>query len=196
MRNKTIPRDILFLIAKLSAILFLIAGLAGILLGFVHDITKEPIAKAELATKQKAMIEILPKAEEFKTKEMELPEQILEVNEAYASGEIVGYTIKVAPKGYSGAVEIMVGLYTDGTTGGIKILSHTETPGLGANAVKPDFSDQFKNKATDASLSVIKGTATNDSEIEALTGATITSNAVVKGVNDALDFYNSTLKGE
>lgn len=181
---------------RLGMILFLIAALAGLSLGAVYSITAEPIAKANATAKQNAMIEILPKADEFKDHQIELNDKILEVNAGYKDGEIVGYAIKVSPKGYSGAVEIMVGVYTDGTVGGMKILSHSETPGLGANAPKPKFSGQFVNKSTSEELAVVKGSASADNQVEAITGATITSRAVVNGVNDAVEFYNSNLKGE
>ncbi len=181
---------------RLGMILLLIAALAGLSLGAVHSITAEPIKEANASAKQNAMIEILPKVDEFKDHQIELNDKILEVNAGYKDGEIIGYAIKVSPKGYNGAVEIMVGIYTDGTIGGIKILSHSETPGLGANAPKPKFSGQFANKSTSEELEVVKGTASAENQVEAITGATITSRAVVNGVNDAVEFYNSNLKGE
>ena len=110
--------------------------------------------------------------------------------------EIAGYAIKVAPKGYGGPVEIMVGISTDGKVTGIKILSHTETPGLGANAPQPKFSDQYKDKPTKDKLEVVKTVPSKENQIQAITGATITSKAVTLGVNDAIDFYNSSLKGD
>lgn len=181
---------------KLGIVLLLISGLAGVLLGFVHDITLEPIAKTEAAAKQKAMNEILPDADEFKVSQVQLTDKVLEVNEGYKDGKIVGYAIKVSPKGYSGAIEMMVGVSTSGEIGGIKILKHTETPGLGANAPNPEFSGLFAGKSADSTLVVVKGASTSDNQISAITGATITSKAVVLGVNDALEFYNSNLKGE
>ena len=79
---------------------------------------------------------------------------------------------------------------------GIKILSHTETPGLGANAPKPQFSGQYKDKPIENKLEVVKVAPTKDNEIQAITGSTITSKAVTLGVNDAIDFYNTSLKGD
>ncbi len=89
----------------------------------------------------------------------------------------------------------MVGLSSAGKVTGIKILSHTETPGLGANAPLPKFSDQYKNKPIKEKLEVVKVAPSKDNQIQAITGATITSKAVTLGVNDAVDFYNSSLKG-
>src|SRR3712207_8052036 len=89
---------------------------------------------------------------------------------------------------------MMVGITTDGKVSGIKILSHSETPGLGANAETPQFSGQYKDKPA-KELEVVKGTASADNQIAAITGATITSKAVTKGVNEAIEFYDSKLKG-
>jgi Na+-translocating ferredoxin:NAD+ oxidoreductase subunit G len=180
---------------RLGAILLIITAIAGLLLGAAHSVTLEPIAKQEQMTKATAMREILPKAQDFKVKEVALEGVIKEVNEGTASGKLSGYAIKVAPKGYGGAVELMVGISTEGKVEGIKVLSHSETPGLGANASQPKFSGQFAGKPIAKDLVVVKKAPSADNEIEAITGATITSKAVTNGVNEAIKFYNSKLKG-
>lgn len=180
---------------RLGFILLFITALAGLALGGAYSITKGPIAETAAKEKQAAMIEILPQAGEFKEFEDKTNEKILEVNAGYKDGEIIGYALKVAPKGYAGAIEMMIGISNDGTIGGIKILSHSETPGLGANAPNPEFSGQFEKKSIDNSLEVVKTGASKENEVQALTGATITSRAVTDGVNDAVEFYKSTLKG-
>jgi len=180
---------------RLGLILLLITGIAGFLLGGAYEITKAPIAASIEADKQAAMKAILPTADNFEKSDVKMTEKISEVNKGLKGTDIAGYAIKVAPKGYGGPIEIMVGLSTDGKLTGIKILSHTETPGLGANAPEPKFSDQYKNKPTKAKLEVVKTVPSKDNQIQALTGATITSKAVTLGVNDAIDFYNSSLKG-
>ena len=183
---------------RLGLILLLITGIAGFLLGGAYEITKAPIATAIDADKQAAMKEILPTADKFENADVNIEgnEKISEVNVGLKGTEIAGYAIKVAPKGYAGPVEIMVGISTDGKVTGIKILSHTETPGLGANAPKPKFSGQFKDKPTKDKLEVVKIAPSKENQIQAITGATITSKAVTLGVNDAIDFYNSSLKGD
>jgi len=150
------------------------------------------------------MKEVLPSATNF-TKiasvtpndgekfDMKLDENgsVKEVNKA--DGE--GYAIKVGTKGYGGEILMMVGINKDGKIGGIKILAHNETPGLGAKAPEKEFSGQYDKKSIEKSLKVVKTKPSADNEIEAITGATITSNAVTKGVNDAVEFYNKELKG-
>lgn len=180
---------------RLGLILLLITGIAGFLLGGAFEITKAPIAASIEADKQTALKEILPTADKFTKTDVKLNEKISEVNSALKGTEIEGYAIKVAPKGYGGLVEIMVGISKDGKVSGIKILAHTETPGLGANAPEPKFSGQFKDKPTKDKLEVVKIAPTKENQIQAITGATITSKAVTLGVNDAIDFYNSSLKG-
>ena len=183
---------------KLGLILLLITGIAGILLGGAYEITKVPIAKQIASDRQAAMKEILPSADKFDTADVDIKgnEKISEVNAGLTGTQIAGYAIKVTPKGYSGAVNIMVGISTEGKVTGIKILSHTETPGLGANAPKPEFSGQYKDKPIENKLEVVKIAPTKENQIQAITGATITSKAVTLGVNDAIDFYNSSLKGD
>ena len=182
---------------KLGLILLLITGIAGLSLGGAFEITKGPIAEKVAADKQAAMKELLPVAEKFDTTDIDLKgnEKILEVNTGVSGTEIAGYAIKVAPKGYGGPVEVMVGISSEGKVTGIKILSHSETPGLGANAPKAEFSDQYKDKPIKEALEVVKATPTKENQIQAITGATITSKAVTLGVNDAIDFYNTSLKG-
>jgi H+/Na+-translocating ferredoxin:NAD+ oxidoreductase subunit G len=178
---------------RLGLILFLITALTGLTLGAANSITAGPIAETKAKAKQAAMQEILPAADEFKEIADKNNDTVLEVNAGYKNDEIVGYALKVAPKGYGGKVEMMVGISNEGIIGGIKILSHSETPGLGANAPKPKFSGQFAKKSISKKLQVIKGKASKENEVEALTGATITSRAVTGGVNSAIDFYKSEL---
>ncbi|MBK5240484.1 RnfABCDGE type electron transport complex subunit G [Clostridium sp.] len=182
---------------KLGLILLLITGIAGFLLGGSYEITKGPIAATVAADKKAAMTELLPSADNFETADVKLDgnEKISEVNVALKGTEIIGYAIKVAPGGYGGPIETMVGISSDGKVTGIKILALLETPGLGANAPNPEFSDQYDNKPTKEKLEVVKISPSKENQIQAITGATITSKAVTLGVNDAIDFYNTSLKG-
>lgn len=110
-----------------------------------------------------------------------------------ASGNTVGATIKMNVKGFNPNIELTVGIQSDGTVSGIKISSHEETPGLGAKATEAAFSDQYKGKPADGSISVIKNGTPADSEIVAITGATITSNGVTSAVNLAAQYYAENL---
>jgi len=172
---------------RLGIILLIITAVSGFLLGFAQKITKEPIAIQEQKTKSEAMQIILPSATEFKASNKQASGLIKEVNEGYNGSKIDGYILRVDPKGYGGLIDMMVGISTDGKITGIKILSHSETP-------NPKFSGQYTNKPA-KELKVVKGEASGDDQISALTGATITSRAVTTGVNEAVKFYDSNLKG-
>jgi electron transport complex protein RnfG len=193
MGNQTGNKEIF----SLGLRLLMITAIAGLILGLAHKVTLEPIAKQQKIENDSAMQEVLPAAEAFNLKEVTLPDGsiIKEVNEGTKGSDVAGYAIKVSPKGYGGLIDMMVGISNEGKVEGIKILSHSETPGLGANAPNQEFSGQYKGKPIEQPLEVVKTEPSGDNQIKAITGATITSNAVTKGVNDAIDFYNKELKG-
>lgn len=174
-------------IARLGGILFVIAAICSGMVAFANEITKGPIADQKAQAKALAMQEVLADADSFE--EIDSPEGIDEIQIGMKDGQQVGYAIRVAPKGYDGPIEIMVGLSNDGVVEGINILSHSETPGLGANATDPDFTDKFKGK--DQPLRVSTGSAPADDEISAITGATITSASVTEGVNQAIEYVQN-----
>ncbi|MCY6484557.1 RnfABCDGE type electron transport complex subunit G [Clostridium aestuarii] len=185
-------------IISLGLTLLLITAIAGIILGGAHKITAEPIAIQQKKENDAAMQEVLPKAESFEEQDKkQLPKDgiILSVNQGIAGSDVAGYAIKVAPKGYAGLIEMMVGISSEGKIEGIKILAHGETPGLGAKAPEKEFSGQYAGKSIEKNLVVVKTAPANDNEIKAITGATITSSAVTRGVNSAIEFYNEKLKG-
>lgn len=105
------------------------------------------------------------------------------------SEEKIGYVFLTSAKGYGGDIDIMVGIGNDGSVKGVTVLSISETAGLGMNAKNDKFLNQYKDKNSE--ISVIKTGTPSDNEIQALTGATITSNAVTSAVNTALDLYKT-----
>ncbi|MDO4561727.1 MAG: RnfABCDGE type electron transport complex subunit G [bacterium] len=182
-------------IIKLGLVLFIITAVTGLILGAVHTITLAPIREAQAREKNEALAATLPGATEFK----ELPPQadagiIKEIYEGSDGGKTVGYNFTVTPKGYGGPLELIIGISSEGRVMDIKILSHSETPGLGAKAVEEPFAGQFKNKLFEK-LSVTKTPAEAEDQIQAISGATITSSAVVKGVNDALACWKANFSG-
>ena len=107
--------------------------------------------------------------------------------------ETVGYAFTLSANGYGGAVKCVVGVEKGGKITAVEITDvSNETPGLGQNATKTSFTDQFKGKS--AELSVVKSGA-KENEVQAVTGATITSRAVTKSVNLALELYKQ-IEGE
>lgn len=93
-----------------------------------------------------------------------------------------GKTISVSPKGYGGPIEMLLGIDDQGKVTGVKIMNHRETPGLGANIAKPEFLKQFVGKSAGDPLEPKK-------DIDAITGATISSRAVCQGVKNALEKF-------
>ncbi|MDR3355153.1 MAG: RnfABCDGE type electron transport complex subunit G [Synergistaceae bacterium] len=183
-------------IAKLGIILFTVTAITGLILGVVHEITLVPIQQTQERLKNEALEGVLPDADSFTP--IDIAENadpvITEINEAKKGGEPAGYCITVKSKGYGGPIEMVVGIPSTGGVRAIRILGHTETPGLGAKAPLPQFSGQFDNVNADR-LSVVKSASAAPGDIQAISGATITSNAVADGVNVALEYWSKELKG-
>lgn len=181
-------------IIKLGLILLLITSVAAVVLGLSNSITEEKITEAEALTSEEARKEVLPEGETFEDAKLKIDnDKVLEVYVGLKDGNKVGYAIKTATPGYGANVEVITGISVDGKITGIKVVSHQETPGLGANATSSQFQDQFKEKDTDEEVVVVKSTPSNNNEVQALTGATITSRAVTNGVNTARDLFNKEL---
>ncbi len=168
--------------------LFVICVIIALLLGFTNELTKGAIDKNAVLKEQKAMETVCPSGVNF-SKEEVVPS---EMGEAYIAfdkdGNIIGYAISVTEKGYGGDIEVMVGMNFVGEITGVEILSINETPGLGMNAKDETFRSQFKGLPPTGGFSA-KDTAQQKQNVDALTGATITSQAVSGAVNKAVDIY-------
>ena len=195
-------------IIKNTLILTAITLVAGVLLGLVYEITKEPIALAKEAAKKEAYQQVMSDADAFEGLEL-IEEAIKEVEdtvessgctinevvEAKANGETVGFVVTTTTsEGYGGEIQISVGILTDGTVNGVAILSIGETAGLGMKATEEEFYGQYAGKKVEF-FSVTKTGISADNEIDALSGATITSNAMTKAVNSAVVYYKHALGG-
>jgi electron transport complex protein RnfG len=190
---------------KDAIILFLITLISGLALGYVYEITKEPIKQREIEDKLAAYQLVFPEAESLTTEETltALGTQtdltslnaeyngitIDEITAAYKSNnEMSGYIIKVTTnQGYKDLITLAIGYSTAGVITGVETLAINETAGLGQLADEPEFKDQFKDKNVEQ-FSVVKTGASSDDQIDAISGATITSRAVVNAVNAGIDF--------
>ena len=178
MKSESTVKYILRLTLTLLAICAVVAGI----LAAVNSITAPIIAEAKEAKTQQAISAVLPGGgEKIDFAGADATGMVLEV---YASE--TGYAVKAAPSGFGGAITMMVGISTEGKVLGISIISHAETPGLGAVASQNTdkgvaFREQF--------VGLISGITIGDGEnqIDSLSGATISSQAIVDGVNAALD---------
>jgi electron transport complex protein RnfG len=197
-------------IVKNTLILSAITIVAGCLLGLVYEITKAPIAQAQENAKQEAYKTVLADAAEFTVDETldaaaaanvlqeagYTGDDIAEVAKALdASGAVMGYVITVTShEGYGGDIKISVGILSDGTVKGIEMLEISETAGLGMKAAEDDFKNQFKDKQVEK-FSYTKSGEDGDDKIDALSGATITTNAVTNAVDCALVYFQNVLGG-
>ena len=185
---------------KLGLNLLIISAVAALLLALTNSVTASTIAQRNEQANAEARKLVLESAQDFEeVKDVKTDNSKgVEVSEIYeakdASGNTVGYTLKVLPSGYGGTIELMVGIDSaKGQVSGINVVSNSETAGLGAKSTDPEFSDQYKGKPLEE-LSVLKNGTPGDIEIKAISGATITSTAVTNGVDAAIEVYNNSLK--
>ena len=169
-------------ILRLTLTLLLITGVTAALLGLVNELTEDKIDKLTREKAEKAMQEVLP-AEQYEA----LPVEADGITAAYRAGD-AGYVLRVSTSGFGGAIDMMVGVDTNGTVTGISIISHSETASLGANCTREDFRSQFVGAS--GAVAVTK----DGGQIEALTGATVTSRAVSDGVSLALRYVKEVLE--
>lgn len=178
-------------IISLGLNLAIICAIAAFGLSFTYAVTRERIAAQIWAEQIKAARVVLPKVkkdEDFKERK-DLQEQLKKklpeldkIFEGYSNGEVVGYAVQVLPRGYGGPITMIVGIRLDGKTTGISIVNHKETPGLGTEIENPAWQKQFKEKTVKDRLEVNK-------DVDAISGATISSKAISKGVKEALKAY-------
>lgn len=170
-----------------ALILFVICLIVSALLGLTNMLTKDKIEQAQQQKEEASRKIVLAEAESFELGNEE------NTYKGLKGGETVGWVFVTESKGYGGTIKVMTGIGTDDQIKGVVILSQNETPGLGANATKTEFTDQFKQAAN--SLTVTKNGPSGDGSISAMTGATITTKAVTQAVNAAVEAYNSVKGG-
>lgn len=205
-KNNTMVKD--------AMILFAITLIAGLLLGIVYQVTKEPIAAQKEKAKQEACKEVFADAASFEEAQIVLNEEGkakwledweaqgfggVDMGETFMkaldeSGAVLGYVLTVTDhEGYGGDIQFMMGVREDGTLNGISLLAIAETAGLGMRAeevLKP----QFANKTAEV-FEYTKTGAVGDNQIDAISGATITTHAITNGVNGGLYYFRTMVMG-
>ncbi|WWR14798.1 RnfABCDGE type electron transport complex subunit G [Lachnospiraceae bacterium JLR.KK008] len=191
-----------------AAILFVITVVAGAILGSVYSVTKEPIAEQEEKKKQEACQEVFADAAAFEAMEVNEEETVVvlaaggyeksSVNQVMraqdTAGNDLGYVITITShEGYGGDIQFSMGVRMDGTLNGISILSIAETPGLGMRAEEV-LQPQFAEKQV-AQFTYTKTGAVSDDQIDAISSATITTNAMTNTVNAGLYYFHTALEG-
>jgi len=168
-------------IIRYGFVLAIICIIASGLLAGVNSLTKPKIIAQARAEEQSSLKEVLPQAENFEP--VKSAEDIIYYKAYDKNGKFMGAAFKASGKGYSSLIETMVGMLDDGTITAIKVLSQNETPGLGANVAEPPFTSQFSHKK-------------NLDDVQAITGATISSKAVIDLVRKKAQEIKELIKNE
>ncbi len=181
-------------IVRPAAVLLIICLIAAGLLGYVNAITSGPIADQEAAAQEESMKAVFADAAEFGEAEAiedDAPEEhdnidITTITPALdESGEPIGYAVAITAKGFSAGLQLMFGVDEEGTLTGLSVVNcSNETPGLGANAANESFYSQFAGMSGDIAVTKDGG------QVEALTGATITSRAVSNSATRAIEYVS------
>lgn len=178
-------------ILKLGLFLLLIAGIAGLGIAYVNQMTAPLIEEQLVNEKVNSLLEVFPEGDSIRDEtekylDSDADPVLKGLHVAYEDNNMVGVIYLVEPFGYNGAIQLMAGfdLATQKITG-IKVLSQSETPGLGANAEEPFFAERFQGKSIENPIEIVKQEPVGDNQVLAITSATITSKAVASGVNAA-----------
>lgn len=164
-------------IIKPVLVLVCICLVVTALLAYINSVTSPIIAKAEQEKTEQAMSEVLTEADGFEKLEIEnLPDRVTEV---YTANNGSGYVFMLTTKGYGGDMKLICGMKADGTIEQCKTLSHAETSGLGSKTAEDPYRNQYCGKNSDTL-----------SEVDAITGATISSTAYKNAIDDAFKAYD------
>jgi electron transport complex protein RnfG len=172
-----------------TLVLVIICLVVTAALTFTYGATKPVIENIRVKEENAARRAVLPEANDFKDATANYIDKdhpnVISIFEADGGK---GYVVSVGEKGFGGVIEVLVGLDSGGAITRIKVLSHAETPGLGTKAMAPGYLDQYSS-ATDIKTDKLNTTRADATEIDTITGATITSNALYHAVDAAIAFY-------
>lgn len=161
-----------------AMILVIICLVVTLALAGTHSIAQPIIDQNQQKSADEARQEVLPDGDGFTQYDGKLTEG---VEDCYIADNKAGIAVTAGYKGFGGTVKVMIGIDADGKVTGVKVTEHSETPGLGTKAADPEYLKQYQG-VTEAPEASIK----DDKNVDAVTGATITSNAVYNSVKEAL----------
>ncbi|MEZ4809498.1 MAG: RnfABCDGE type electron transport complex subunit G [Allomuricauda sp.] len=179
-------------LVNMVLVLLVITLASGLSLGYVNDLTLEPKAKAQLAKKVNALKTVLPEFDNEPVSEVlriksDQAKDSIELYSAFQDNTFVGAAVTgVSEKGYNGLVKLMVGFGPDGKVNNIAVLEQKETPGLGTKMKSEKFLKQFRD--IDPATFSLKPEK-DGGEVDALSGATISTRAFSEAVQQAYDAY-------
>lgn len=161
-----------------AMILVIICLVVTLALAGTYSVANPIIIQNQQKAADEARQEVLPDGDGFTKYDGKLTEG---VEDCYIADNKAGMAVTAGYKGFGGTVKVMIGIDADGKVTGVKVTEHSETPGLGSKAADADYLKQYQG-VTEAPESSIK----DDKNVDAITGATITSNAVYNSVKEAL----------
>jgi len=176
-------------ILKVALVLALVCVIAAVSLAAVNEVTQKEILRRSQEELKEALRAVFPGADAFQVMQLSLPKEteskdfsILELYQAFSGDKEIGYVFKVASSGYGGPIVMLIGVSTkDNKITGIQILEHQETPGLGSNVAEPEFLGQFIGKSITDPFKL-------NQDVKAITGATISSRAMVRACLGVIDY--------
>jgi electron transport complex protein RnfG len=180
---------------KMAGVLGLVALFSGFLLAYVQDRTKAQIEENRTRALREAITSLIPEAQRYDTKVVGEYKVYYVYDE---NGALSGYCILTSGSGYQGEIKILIALSKDlERLRGIQVLENVETPGLGGKISEPTFKDQFKGRKFRPQIQLVKGKAPEEeNEVQAITGATVSSSAVVRIINRTIREVLPYLEGE
>lgn len=170
-------------IVRYGTTLGLICLLAGGLLSVVNSLAQPRILAQAKEEEQRTLSEVLPQADRFEAVKAADKKEVIYYKAYDKDNKLIGAAFKAEGKGYSSTVETMAGMSLDGKISVIKILTQNETPGLGSRVTEGSFTGQFSGK-----------NISDLSKVEAITGATISSKAVIDSVKEKAEEIKYLLK--
>ena len=168
-------------IFRIGGILCLICSAVALILSFVNMVTAERIAENEERVKREAIVALFGSNSIEYTALEKVSDTVDEIFTVTDDGEDLGYCVRLTPSGFGGGIGMMVAVDNGGNVIGARIVSHSETPGLGSRIEGEDFLSQFV------------GESSTRTDYDVLSGSTISSKAVIAGVNDSLEALSSIL---
>ena len=169
-----------------ALVLVAIITVSVMILSFLYNITREPVRQSQIARETAAMNTLVPGTVSVNEEYINDGSAVSKIKTGYdANGTVVGYTVTASAAGYAGPVVLMAGFDAAGTLTGVQIINQRETPGLGTAILNDDFLSQFAGRTE--TMTVVRMPSA-DNEIAALASATISTSAVVNGINAAMEF--------
>lgn len=173
MKNNAFKDNIFPVIVLVCICLVVTLALAG-----TYSVANPKIIENQQKAADEARMQVLPEGDSFTEYDGKLVDGVMD---CYIADNKSGMAVTAGYKGFGGTVEVMVGIDAEGNVTGVTVTNHAETPGLGTKAMTVEYLKQYEGVAE-----VVGGHVKNDSNVDAITGATITSNAVYCSVEEAL----------